>query len=265
MPYEKVCILFNIAALQSAVASAQSLDNDDGLKLAIKLLQQSAGIFAHLKAITPAAISQEPTPDLIPETLQVLSSLMLAQAQECFVIKAIRDGLKDPIRAKLACQCEEMYAETLRGMQKEAARGLWDKEWIALVAGKQAGYHAMTQFFQSLVCRAKKDVGEEIARLTQATELFKAAQSRSGRPLIFAEQANQAERNLVESRKDNDLIYNAMIPDVKSLVSPGKALLAKLIPLSGESTHYSLISLFLQSYNSPQQDASPNPRIYSPA
>lgn len=37
--YEKVCVLFNIAALQSAVAASQSIENDDGLKLAAKLLQ----------------------------------------------------------------------------------------------------------------------------------------------------------------------------------------------------------------------------------
>lgn len=112
LAYEKVCILFNIAALQvtllantaakqlilrhfrlnfqSAVAASQSVESDEGLKLATKLFQQSAGIFNYLKGITPAAIPQEPTPDLNPETLQVLSNLMVAQAQEIFVVKAIR-------------------------------------------------------------------------------------------------------------------------------------------------------------------------------
>lgn len=82
-----MCVLFNIAALQSAVAAAQSFDSDDGLKLATKLFQQAAGIFTHLKSAAPAAISAEPTPDLSPDTLNALAALMLAQAQECFVIK----------------------------------------------------------------------------------------------------------------------------------------------------------------------------------
>lgn len=133
LAYEKECVLFNVAALQSAVAAAQSTENDDSLKLATKLLQQSAGIFAHLKGVTPFAIPQEPTPDLNPETLQVLSNLMLAQAQEIFVLKAIKDSMKDGIVAKLACQCEEMYAEALRGLQKDSLRSIWDKEWVSAV------------------------------------------------------------------------------------------------------------------------------------
>ncbi|KAG4068119.1 hypothetical protein HA402_001544 [Bradysia odoriphaga] len=233
LAYEKVCILFNIAALQSAIAASQSTDNDDGLKLATKLFQQSAGIFHHLKGLTPAAIPQEPTPDLNPETLQTLSNLMIAQAQEIFVIKAIRDNMKDAIVAKLACQCEELYAETLRGLQKDSVKSIWDKEWIPTIAGKQAGFHALTQLYQSLVNRSNKAVGEEIARLTHAVELFKSAQSRSGKPNLFEDYAGRAQRNLVESKKDNDFIYNEAIPDIKNLAAPGKALLAKPTALQG--------------------------------
>jgi hypothetical protein len=62
-------------------------------------------------------------------------------------------------------------------------------------------------------------------------ELFKAAQQRSGKPSFFQDYANKAQRNLSEAKKDNDFIYHERIPDVKSLPSVGKALLAKTLPV----------------------------------
>lgn len=39
LAYERVCILFNMAALQGNLAAQQPLDTEDSLKLAAKLLQ----------------------------------------------------------------------------------------------------------------------------------------------------------------------------------------------------------------------------------
>lgn len=89
LAYERVCILFNIAALQSIIAEKQDADSDEGLKTAAKCLQSAAGIFKELKQIVVASIHQEPTPDLNAETLGVLEVLMLAQAQEIIARKAI--------------------------------------------------------------------------------------------------------------------------------------------------------------------------------
>lgn len=80
------------------------------------------------------AIQQEPTPDISPETLGALSALMLAQAQEIFVHKAIHDSMKDGIVARLAAQAEELYADALKLFQKEIFRAFWDKEWVPLVS-----------------------------------------------------------------------------------------------------------------------------------
>lgn len=82
------------------------------------------------------------------------------------------------------------------------------------------------------MCRNNKAIGEEIARLQNAVELFKMAQSRSGKPNLFEEYAQRAQRHLTEAKKDNDFIYNEIIPDAKTLEAPGKAQLAKALPLT---------------------------------
>lgn len=129
------------------------------------MLQQSASIFTHLKNNVMLSIQQDPTPDLTPDTLGALAALMIAQAQEIFVHKAINDRLKEHVVAKLSAQCEDLYADCLKTFQRDALRQIWDKDWIPIVAGKQAGFHGITQYYQSLVCKANKSVGEEITRL----------------------------------------------------------------------------------------------------
>lgn len=97
------------------------------------------------------AIQQEPTPDISPETLGALSALMLAQAQEIFVYKAIHDSMKDGIIAKLAAQAEELYAVALKMFQKEIFRAFWDKEWVPLVSRLERFKHVVIFLFYTCV------------------------------------------------------------------------------------------------------------------
>ncbi|XP_031618421.1 apoptosis-linked gene 2-interacting protein X 1-like [Contarinia nasturtii] len=228
LAYEKRCILFNIGAMQSAIAAAQGTYRDDGFKLATQLLQRSAGIFAHLKNITTCSIPEELTPDSSPEVLHVLSNLMLAQTQEIFVLKALKHVMKDSTVAKLANSCQKLYAKVLRSLEKDSVSSILEKDWHATIGAKQAGFHAICQLYQSSVCRSNKTIGEEVARLQYAVKLFKAAQSRSGKSNLYEEFALRAQRHLTESKKDNDFIYHANVPDIKSLEDVEDAQLAKI-------------------------------------
>lgn len=42
---------------------------------------------------------------------------------------------------------------------------LMPQDWITSVAGKQAAFHGIAEYYQSLVSKEAKDFGEEIARL----------------------------------------------------------------------------------------------------
>lgn len=230
--YEMVCVLFNMAAMQSQVAEAQTLSTDDGLKMAAKLFQQSSGILGHMKGMVPSAVPIDPTPDLRPDTLNALSALMLAQAQDCFVRKAANDKMKSLIVAKLCVQCSELYGSAFKLLQMESIKMIWPKEWLSSVAGKQSGYHSMAEYYRSLVDKDAKDFGFEISRLKKSKELMMTSEMRSGAQFIFHDLQKKVLRALADATKDNDLIYHAKIPEWSSLQPIDKAVIAKATPFA---------------------------------
>lgn len=56
--FEKLCVLYNIAALMTQISAESDLTTDDGLKLATKYFQEAAGIFCHLKAETKIVLGK---------------------------------------------------------------------------------------------------------------------------------------------------------------------------------------------------------------
>ncbi|XP_038221651.1 programmed cell death 6-interacting protein-like [Zerene cesonia] len=226
LAYERMCILFNIAAMQSAIAAQQPLDTEESLKLAAKLLQQAAGIFTYLKGNIMLAVHQETTPDLNPDTLNALSQLMLAQAQEVIAYKCIRDEMKESMVAKVCAQCEELFTDALRSMQKDALKNLWERDWLSTISTKQAIFRGLTQYYQAQVCRANKSVGEEIARLQVASAELRAAPSGAGGGRV-GDVAARAARQLAAAQRDNDFIYHERVPEPRALDPVPRAPVAK--------------------------------------
>lgn len=93
LAFERICVLFNAAAMMTQVASVQEVDSDDGLKIAQKYFQLSSGVFQYIKDHVHAVIPQDPTPDFSQNTLEALGQLMLAQAQEVCFMKAAKGKL----------------------------------------------------------------------------------------------------------------------------------------------------------------------------
>ncbi|XP_069032289.1 programmed cell death 6-interacting protein isoform X4 [Embiotoca jacksoni] len=222
--YEKTCVLFNVAALASQIASEQNLDNDEGLKAAAKYYQLASGAFGHIKDTVLSALNREPTMDISPETVGTLSLIMLAQAQEVFFLKATSDKMKDAVIAKLANQAADFYGDAFKQCQY---KDNLPKEVLPVLAAKHCIMQANAELHQSILAKQKKHFGEEIARLQHAAELVKTVASRYDEYVSVKDLSDKINRALTAAKKDNDFIYHDRVPEVKDLEHIGKAALVK--------------------------------------
>ncbi|XP_066530774.1 programmed cell death 6-interacting protein isoform X1 [Hoplias malabaricus] len=231
--YEKTCVLFNIGALASQIASEQNLDNDEGLKGAAKFYQLASGAFAHIKDTVLSALNREPTMDISPETVGTLSQIMLSQAQEVFVLKATADKMKDAIIAKLANQAADFYGDAFKQCQykENLPKYFYFQEVLPVLAAKHCMMQATAELHQSALANQKKRFGEEIARLQHATELVKTVASRYDEYVNVKSLSDKISRALTAAKKDNDFIYHDRVPEVKDLEHIGKATLVKATPV----------------------------------
>jgi programmed cell death 6-interacting protein len=142
-------------------------------------------------------------------TLESLEQLMLAQAQECFWQKAVMDGLKDGLIAKLAAKVSDFYSQSgAFGIKSDTV----PSEWIHHVSAKHHHFAAAAQYRQSRDCLEKQKYGEEVARLKDSLACVNEAlkESRWINKVVLGDLQglkNKVQDDLKRSEKDNDIIY----------------------------------------------------------
>ncbi|KAK6460719.1 BRO1-like domain-containing protein [Scheffersomyces coipomensis] len=118
LPFEKANILFNLGALLSRLATLKYQESqkkatgtdDETTKEALQYFQQAAGIFQFLNE----NFLHAPSADLSQSTVKFLVKLMLAQAQEVFVLKVVTGDLeqkKNSLISKLCRSASAHYEE----------------------------------------------------------------------------------------------------------------------------------------------------------
>ncbi|EAS33149.3 pH signal transduction protein PalA [Coccidioides immitis RS] len=217
--YELVNILFNLAALLSQLAVSLHPSDPNNLKIACKYFCQSAGVILHLRTDILPDLRSSPPEDMDEMTLRSLEELMLAQAQECFWQRAIKDGLKDASIARLAAKVSDFYANSGDFAVKSNAIST---AWIHHMTAKHHHFAAAAQYRQSLDCLEKRKYGEEVARmrdsLTCANEALKEAKWINKAVLgdLNTLKARVSE-DLKRAEKDNDMIYLNPVPPKSEL------------------------------------------------
>eukprot|EP00963_Diacronema_lutheri_P000140 scaffold5_cov331-Pavlova_lutheri.AAC.83 len=219
---EQAAILFNLGATISQQAIETDRDSENGIKLACKYFQEAAGVFALVRQTGVAKIPAAGK-DLSNESSTMLENLMLAQAQECFFVKATVDGRSSGICARLAKQAELFYREAMNNTKRSPLKDRIDTEWLNHVHTKEAMMHAWCMYFLSISHRAEEDIGKEIARLQAASSVLKSARRDTGKKLQAGlETAMKSleatvKRALEVATKENSMIYLVRVPDPSSL------------------------------------------------
>ncbi|KAK1812287.1 pH-response regulator protein palA/rim20 [Friedmanniomyces endolithicus] len=211
--FELANVLFNLAAMYSQLALASNRATSDGLKSAAANFCFAAGVLSYLKTSIIPELRSAPPEEMDTFTLEGLEALMLAQAQECFWQKAVKDGLKDASIAKLAAKVSDLYSEAGDWALKSNSIS---SPWIHHMNAKHHHFAAAGQYRAACDCLEKRKYGEEVARLRDSLACVNLALKENS----YINRAVQADLNGLRTRvqedlkraeKDNDTIY--LVPE----------------------------------------------------
>lgn len=212
--FELANVTFNIAAMYSQLAMSSNRSTPDGLKTAANNFCLAAGVLSHLRDTVLPELRTTPPEDMDTMTLECLEKLMLAQGQECFWQKAVKDGLKDATIAKLAARVSDLYNDASEaGIQSDSV----SSEWIHHMTAKHHHFAAAAQFRAACDCLEKRKYGEEVARLRDSLTCVNEAlkEQRYINKMVLADLNGLKSRvteDLKRSEKDNDVIYLLPVP-----------------------------------------------------
>ncbi|KAK2803982.1 hypothetical protein FQN50_006788 [Emmonsiellopsis sp. PD_5] len=217
--FELANVLYNLAALYSQLAVSLNGTTSENLKTACKYLCQAAGVLVHLRTEILPDLRSSPPEDMDEMTLRSLEELLLAQAQECFWQKAVKDGLKDASIARLAAKVSDLYANAGDcGIKSDTI----STEWIHHMTAKHHHFAAAAQYRQSRDCLEKRKYGEEVARLRDSLACVNEAlkESKWINRVVLGDLNGLKARvtdDLKRAEQDNDMIYLIPVPPKSEL------------------------------------------------
>jgi programmed cell death 6-interacting protein len=195
--------------MYSQIALSSNRATSEGLKSAAANFCFAAGVLSHLKTEIIPELRSNPPEDMDTLTLESVEAMMLAQAQECFWQKAVKDGLKDASISKLAAKVSDLYSDAGDWALKSDSIS---SEWIHHVNAKHHHFAAAAQYRAACDCLEKRKYGEEVARLRDSMNCVNEA-LKEGRYINKSVLADlnglktRVSEDLKRSEKDNDTIY----------------------------------------------------------
>lgn len=245
--FEKASILFQIAATHSAIASSQSRFEAEGIKLAFYYFRACAGMLTYINE----NFLHAPSTDLSREVIKFLVGIILAQATEVFLEKCIDEKKASALISKVASQAASMYASLSEEAKDFQGKGIFDRNWVTLVQIKSKLFASLAQCYRAQADSKAGNHGDALARWILAESLAKEAhRSASSFSALFSHvsptlpadagpsildrtksHSQFCTERKNEVQRENDLIYNAVVPSAEVLAPIEKASVATPISI----------------------------------
>ncbi|KAL0945953.1 hypothetical protein HGRIS_012231 [Hohenbuehelia grisea] len=246
--YEKASILFQIAVTHSAIAAAQNRSDPEGLKRAFYYFRSCAGMFTYINE----NFLHAPSTDLSREVIKFLVNVTLAQATEVFFEKCTDEKKGSTLVSKVGAQTAFLYTQLTEEVKDFMGKGIFDRNWVTLIQIKAKYFSSLAQYYRGLADNDAGKHGEALVRFTLAESLGKeASRSASSFASLFVthmspnlpadagtsiQERTKAHLAIctdkkAEATRENDLIYNAILPSVDALPTIDKLSVATPISI----------------------------------
>ncbi|CAL8246130.1 unnamed protein product [Lota lota] len=145
---EKASILFNMAALFTQMGTRSNRQTLTGLDQAVSSFQKAAGVLNHLKD----TFTHIPSYDLSPAMLGMLTSMMLAQAQECLFERSVLPGIRNHFLSLLkmaqeAATVSDTYDQVHQSMVQTPIKDNVPLFWSSMCQVKTNHYRSLAHYF----------------------------------------------------------------------------------------------------------------------
>ncbi|KAJ4458458.1 putative ALG-2 interacting protein X [Paratrimastix pyriformis] len=235
---EKAGVMFNLGACLSYEGVTSNRTTPDGMKAAVRLLQQAAGWFEYLRQYLHKVPLGSLTLDLSDQGLQLLTNLMLAQAMEIYYEKAAADNVSLVLQAQLAQAVSDLYQQTHMKITTGPLATHFDKSWYLHAEVKWHYFAAKARYTYSLTLRDALKYGEELGHLYTArrhlADLDKVSKSLEPQMRdLIGRLSTAIVADLTQLEADNAKIYNDPVPRPEALpVVPvlGRTLVKPALP-----------------------------------
>ncbi len=202
--FERANVAFNIGALLSKLGTMLPQTEFSNIS---RHFQASAGLFEYIAE----NFLHAPLMDLQTPSLHFLRNLMLSQAQECIVLKAIKEGKSSLTIAKLCRSLKAKYDLCCSALNSDdllqLKENLSDK-CVHMIFLKVHLYQSWEAFFFSEYFKSKDKIGTAVYFLKQSMNILETVQSEDNEKLFhLQEMHNYLGNSLKLLEYENDVIY----------------------------------------------------------